>query len=106
LQAGSFSENNREIRIDAGNLFTSRQDLESVVVAVDHGRLVYLRDVADQILDGPADPANYVLFGTTNASAAAQKNPHCILQSPSRWPNARARMPPTSPTRRSSGSMK
>jgi len=69
LQAGSFAENNREIRIDAGNLFTSRQDLESVVVAVDHGRPVYLRDVADQILDGPSEPANYVVFGTTHASA-------------------------------------
>jgi multidrug efflux pump subunit AcrB len=74
VQAGSFAENNREIRIDAGNLFTSRQDLESVVVAVDHGRPVYLRDVADQIVDGPADPANYVLFGTS-ASAGEQKTP-------------------------------
>jgi multidrug efflux pump subunit AcrB len=73
LQAGSFAENNHEIRIDAGNLFTGRQDLESVVVAVDHGRPVYLRDVADQILDGPSDPANYVLFGTTSASAGSQK---------------------------------
>ena len=71
LQAGSFAENNREIRIDAGNLFTSRQDLESVVVAVDHGRPVYLRDVADQIIDGPSDPSNYVLFGTTNTSAGS-----------------------------------
>jgi multidrug efflux pump subunit AcrB len=75
LQAGSLAQNNREIRIDAGNLFTSRQDLESVVVAVDHGRPVYLRDVADQILDGPSDPANYVLFGTASASAGAQKTP-------------------------------
>src|SRR5579863_408532 len=73
LQAGSFAENNHEIRIDAGNLFTSRQDLESVVVAVDHGRPVYLRDVANQIIDGPSDPADYVLFGTTSASAGAQK---------------------------------
>jgi multidrug efflux pump subunit AcrB len=71
LQAGSFAENNREIRVDAGNLFTSRSDLESVVVAVDHGHPVYLRDVADQILDGPSEPANYVLFGTTNVSAGS-----------------------------------
>ncbi|MCL2660680.1 MAG: efflux RND transporter permease subunit, partial [Acidobacteriaceae bacterium] len=28
-------------------------------------------DVADQIVDGPAEPANYVLFGTTAASATA-----------------------------------
>jgi len=75
LQAGSFSENNREVRIDAGNLFTNRQDLESVVVAVDHGRPVYLRDVADQIIDGPSEPANYVLFGTTNAGAVSRKAP-------------------------------
>jgi multidrug efflux pump subunit AcrB len=46
-----------------------------VVVAVDHGRPVYLRDVADQILDGPSEPANYVLFGTTNASAEKNHAP-------------------------------
>jgi len=75
VQAGSFAENNSEIRVDAGNLFTKREDLESVVVAVDHGRPVYLRDVADKIVDGPADPADYVVFGTTNASAAAHQAP-------------------------------
>jgi multidrug efflux pump subunit AcrB len=34
VQAGSFAENNQEIRVDAGNLFTSREDLEAVVVGV------------------------------------------------------------------------
>ena len=61
LQVGSFSDNNREVRVDAGNLFTSRADLESVVVGVQQGRPIYLRDVADQIIDGPAEPANYVI---------------------------------------------
>jgi multidrug efflux pump subunit AcrB len=65
LQTGSFAENNQEISVEAGNLFTSTKDLESVVVAADHGRPVYLRDVADKIVDGPAEPADYVLFGTT-----------------------------------------
>jgi len=32
VQAGSFAENNQEVRVDAGNLFTSREDLEAVVV--------------------------------------------------------------------------
>ena len=73
VQAGSFSENNQEVRVDAGNVFTSTKDLESVVVAVDHGRPVYLRDVADKIVDGPAEPANYVLFGTTNISAGPRQ---------------------------------
>ncbi len=75
LQAGSFAENNREVRVDAGNLFTSRTDLESVVVAVNQGRPVYLRDVADNIIDGPSEPANYVLFGTTNTSAGPNHAP-------------------------------
>ncbi len=75
VQAGSFAENNSEIRVDAGNLFTKREDLDAVVVAVDHGRPVYLRDVAEQIMDGPADPTSYVLFGTTGNSAAAHQAP-------------------------------
>lgn len=72
LQAGSFADNNREVRVDAGNVFTSRKDLESVVVAVSQGTPVCLRDVADQIVDGPPEPANYVLFGTTSATAGTR----------------------------------
>jgi multidrug efflux pump subunit AcrB len=68
-QAGEFAEGNREVRVDAGNLFLDTQDLEGVVLGVAHGQPVYLRDVADQIVDGPAEPNDYVLFGTTQASA-------------------------------------
>jgi multidrug efflux pump subunit AcrB len=75
LQAGSFAENNREVRVDAGNLFTSSKDLESVVMGMRGGRPIYLRDVADQIIDGPAEPENYVLFGTTQASASKDAAP-------------------------------
>ncbi|MGB7266248.1 MAG: efflux RND transporter permease subunit [Terracidiphilus sp.] len=75
LQAGSFAEDNREIRVDAGNLFTSKKDLESVVVSVDHDRPVFLRDVADQIIDGPAEPTDYVVFGTTDSSSAQGQAP-------------------------------
>ena len=76
LQAGSFSENNREIRVDAGNLFRSKMDLESVVVAVDHGRAIYLRDVADQIIDGASEPSDYVVFGTTGRDSTARHGPN------------------------------
>jgi multidrug efflux pump subunit AcrB len=75
LQAGSFAENNGEVRVDAGNLFTSTKDLENVVVAVDHGRPVYLQNVAEKIVDGPAEPTNYVLFGTTSASSSVGYGP-------------------------------
>jgi multidrug efflux pump subunit AcrB len=66
-QAGEFAEGNQEVRVDAGNLFRDTQDLEGVVLGVANGRPVYLRDVADRVVDGPADPLNYVLFGTTAA---------------------------------------
>jgi len=75
LQAGSFAENNSEVRVDAGNLFTSKKDLENVVVAVDHARAVYLRDVAEKIIDGPAEPTDYVSFGTTVASNLDGRGP-------------------------------
>ena len=75
LQAGSFAENNQEIRVDAGNLFTSAKDLESVVVSVAQGRPVFLGDVADKIVDGPAEPSDYVTFGTTDTSAGQGSRP-------------------------------
>ncbi len=73
VQAGSFSENNQQVRVDAGNIFTQRSDLESVVVGVAKGRPVYLRDVADKIVDGPAEPADYVVYGTTATGTGAHQ---------------------------------
>jgi multidrug efflux pump subunit AcrB len=71
VQAGNFAENNQEVRVEAGNLFTRREDLEAVVVGVVRRHPVYLRDVAETIVDGAADPVNYVVYGTTNSSASA-----------------------------------
>ena len=73
VQAGNFSDNNQEVRVDAGNLFTRREDLEAVVVGVVRGHPVYLRDVADKIVDGAAEPSDYVVYGTTNAGARRQQ---------------------------------
>ena len=71
VQAGSFGENNHEVRVDAGNVFARREDLEGVVVGVVHGHAIYLRDVAGQIVEGPSDPSNYVVFGTTHAASSS-----------------------------------
>jgi multidrug efflux pump subunit AcrB len=73
VQAGHFSENNQEVRVDAGSLFNRREDLEAVVVGVVRGHPVYLRDVADKIVDGGAEPSDYVVYGTSNAGAGAQQ---------------------------------
>ncbi len=71
VQAGVFAENNQEVRVDAGNLFNRREDLETVVVGLVHGHPVYLRDVAEKIVDGAASPANYVVYGTANSGGSA-----------------------------------
>ncbi len=73
VQAGNFAENNREIRVDVGNVFTRREDLEAVVVGVVRGHPVYLRDVAEKIVDGAAEPADYVVYGTANSSGSAAR---------------------------------
>jgi multidrug efflux pump subunit AcrB len=69
MEAGQFASGNQQFRVDAGNFFERKEDLEQVVVGVNQGRPVYLHDVADQIIDGPSEPANYVLFGAAAGEA-------------------------------------
>ena len=63
-QAGSFSRDNREFQVEAGAFITRAEDLRNVVAGIHNGRPVYLRDVAEKIEDGPAEPTNYVLYGS------------------------------------------
>jgi multidrug efflux pump subunit AcrB len=72
-QAGSFARDNREFQVEAGTFFTTLEDLHHVVVGVHTGRPVYLRDVAEKIQDGPAEPDTYVLFA--NARGGAEQKP-------------------------------
>ncbi len=74
VQAGEYAANNQQIRVDAGDFLRTKEDVGEVVVAVDHGRPVYLRNVASEIVDGPADPTDYVVFGT-GAGSAQTNNP-------------------------------
>jgi multidrug efflux pump subunit AcrB len=68
--AGSFARDNQEFQVEAGRFFTRAEDLQQVVVGVHQGRPVYLRDVVQELEDGPAEPDTYVLFA--NAAGAAQ----------------------------------
>jgi multidrug efflux pump subunit AcrB len=74
LEAGEFADANQQIRVDAGALFTRREDVEQVVVGISHGRPVLLGDVADRIVDGPDEPTTYVNFGI--GRGALRNNPH------------------------------
>jgi len=70
-QAGSFARANREFQVEAGLFFTRADDLRQVVVGVHAGRPVYLRDAAEKIEDGPAEPTNYVLFANAKGAGGA-----------------------------------
>ncbi|MFB3910155.1 MAG: efflux RND transporter permease subunit [Candidatus Eisenbacteria bacterium] len=61
LPGGSFSDLDREVRIEAGRFLTSAQDVRDVVVGVRDGRPLRLGEVA-QVTDQPAERRSYVLF--------------------------------------------
>ena len=61
--AGAQSYSNQEVLLQTGAFFRDANDVGAVVVGVFNGQPVSLRDVAT-IVDGPEEPANYVLYGT------------------------------------------
>jgi multidrug efflux pump subunit AcrB len=70
-QVGSFAQHNREFQVEAGTFLASAEDFKSVVAGVRNGRPIYLRDVVEKIEDGPAEPANYVLYGSSSGATRA-----------------------------------
>ena len=68
-RAGSAPVGDRETLVETGGFLRDRAEVGAVVVGVHQGQLVYLRDVAE-IIDGPEEPEDYVLFGR-GASARA-----------------------------------
>jgi multidrug efflux pump subunit AcrB len=73
--AGDFAHNNEEFQVEAGNFFTRADELQRVVVGVHAAQPVYLRDVAENIEDGPAEPDNYVLFSRAKGASGSAANP-------------------------------
>ncbi len=66
--AGSFANDNREFQVEAGRFLSRPEELNQIVVGVSQGRPVYLRDVAEKLEDGPAEPDNYVMFANARGS--------------------------------------
>ncbi|MGE5216749.1 MAG: efflux RND transporter permease subunit, partial [Chloroflexota bacterium] len=62
LRAGSFSAANREVLVNVGEFLTSAETIRSLVIGTFNEHPIYLRDVAE-VIDGPEEPKNYVLFG-------------------------------------------
>lgn len=72
FQVGTFSKNDRDVRVEAGRFLANARDVRSLVVGVSarkssspgdtsNDRPVYLKDVA-RVVDGPGEVANYVRF--------------------------------------------
>jgi multidrug efflux pump subunit AcrB len=74
-QAGDFARDNQEFQVEAGNFFTRADQLQQVVVGIHAGRPVYLRDVAEKIEDGPAEPHDYVMFAKAKGTSGSAANP-------------------------------
>ncbi len=67
-EAGALVADNKVVRIKAGELFRSAEELDNLVVGMRDGGPVYLRDVAD-IRHGPDQPEQYVWYGSGPAGS-------------------------------------
>lgn len=61
--SGSLTSLNQEILLQTGSFLQNVDQIKRIVVGVYGGLPVYLEDVA-RIIDGPAEPDTYVLFGS------------------------------------------
>jgi multidrug efflux pump subunit AcrB len=69
--AGTYPSHEGEVTVHVGGFLQTREDVERVVLGNAHGRPVYVQDVAE-VRDGPAEPGQYVFFGT--GPAAGEKH--------------------------------
>jgi len=81
--SGSFPSRQGQIVIHTGGLLKNAEEVGRVVINVSNGHPVYLRDVAE-IEDGPADPEQYVFFGT--GPAAGEKKIPKVDAARGVWP--------------------
>ncbi len=68
-QDGALATANRDILIETGAYLRDADDAAGLVLGTWQSRPIYLRDVATMV-DGPAEPADYVLFGHGAARGA------------------------------------
>jgi multidrug efflux pump subunit AcrB len=64
VPAGTLVHGNEAIRLDAGQFLKSAREVEDLVIGVEDGRPIYLKEVA-RVTDGPAEAAAYtrILLG-------------------------------------------
>ncbi|MBT8362716.1 MAG: efflux RND transporter permease subunit, partial [Deltaproteobacteria bacterium] len=60
--SGNLISRNQEIELQTGTFLSSSEEIGRIVVGVYGGKPVFLEEVAE-IIDGPQEPLNYVLYG-------------------------------------------
>lgn len=74
MQSGNFQRNDYEFAVATGQFLTSKSDVENIIIGVNEGSPIYLRQVAS-IIDGPELPTTYVSLGFGQASALSAEYP-------------------------------
>lgn len=59
---GNLKSFNQEISLQTGAFIRSAEEMKQIVVGVYGGQPIYLHEVAE-VIDGPEEPADYVLYG-------------------------------------------
>jgi multidrug efflux pump subunit AcrB len=75
-ETGTYPSIKGQVLVHTGGFLKTREDVKNVVVGVYGQKPVYLRDVAE-VIDGPAEPSQYVFFG----SGPAAEEKHISSQS-------------------------
>ena len=74
LNSGSFDQADTEYLVRTGSFLQSAADVESLVVGVQSGLPIYLRQIA-RVVDGPEVPDEYVSLGFGGASSQGTSYP-------------------------------
>ncbi len=67
LSSGSFNKSDTEFLVNTGDFLSSVEDVENLVVGVQQGQPIYLKQIAT-VLDGPELSKDYVALGFGQAS--------------------------------------
>jgi len=76
--SGGLTSNDREVAVETGAFLQTPDDVGNVVVGVNAGKPVYLREVAD-IVDGAQEPEQYVFHGSNEKGNAQVEEPAVTL---------------------------
>ncbi len=62
FESGSFNRNDEEFVVETGAFLKSAEDIENLIVSVQNGSPIYLKQLA-KVIDGPELAKQYVAFG-------------------------------------------